>query len=84
MPQELKTVEAKLAIEVFVDCPKCEFLINLLEPSDTCERDHNDDNMIMRQACGDGFWMDDHKKFKVANVTCSQCKTKFNVKGLEW
>jgi hypothetical protein len=82
--QELKTVEARLDIEVFVDCPKCDFLIDILNPDDTDEYNHNEEGCVLTQACGDGHWPTNHETFEVKNVTCSQCKTDFNVKGMGW
>ena len=38
----------------------------------------------MNQACPQGYWIDEHKKFEVLNVTCGECKKDFHVKGLEW
>jgi|TARA_B110000091_G_C13440661_1_gene319928 hypothetical protein len=84
MPKELETVTARLNIEVFVDCPKCNICIDILNPEDTSDYDHNEEGRVLGQACGEGIWIDNHKQFKVKNVTCSACKAKFNVKGVEW
>jgi len=84
MSQKLKTVEARLNIEVNVDCPKCDRYIDLLNDRDTNGNDHNDDGYVLTQACGNGQWAILHEQFEVENVTCSQCRAEFNVKGMEW
>jgi hypothetical protein len=80
----MKTVTARLDIEVFVDCPHCGFMIDLLSASDTNNYDHNDCGEVLQQALPPGNWMDQHKDFEVDEVECSQCKGEFNVKELEW
>jgi hypothetical protein len=80
----MKTVTARLDIEVFVDCPKCEFMIDLLKIEDTSGRDHNEEGHVLSQACPDGHWIDAHKEFEVTSVKCATCSETFNVKGLEW
>ena len=84
MAEELETVSAELSIEVNVDCPSCGWYIDLLNERDTNGNDHNDDGYVLTSACGDGQWTELHQKFEVNGVTCSQCKTEFNVKGMEW
>lgn len=82
---ELKTVKAQMIIELNVDCPNCEKFINLLDESETNERDLNDDEFLLKQALPDNEnWMDAHEKFACDDVVCSECKTKFNVKELTW
>jgi len=80
----MKTVTATLVIEVLVDCPVCDRLIDILREADTDGYDHNDEGHVIEQACPDGNWYDKHKKFSVSDVTCSLCKESFNVNGLEW
>ena len=80
----MKTVTASLSIDVFVDCPHCDNFINLLDSSDTDDHDHNDEGHVLSQACPDGHWSEEHRNFEVDNVTCSECKKSFNVKGLDW
>jgi len=77
-------VMARLDIEVFVDCPNCEYFIDLLRPSDTNDYDHNEEGYILNQACPDGHWTEAHERFEVEGVTCSKCSHTFDVKGLEW
>ena len=74
-------VMARLDIELFVDCPKCDHLIDLLNQKDTAGYDHNEEGRVLTQACPDGYWTDEHKKFSVKNVECSKCGSQFNVKG---
>ena len=82
----MKTVSAKLNIEVTVDCPECDHPINLLDQRDTDNFDHNDCGEILQQACPSHniSWSGAHKYFEVEDVTCTKCKTEFNVKELEW
>ena len=84
MQEELETVRARLDIEVFVNCPKCDFLIDLLNPKDTNGTEHNDCGYVLEQALGDGDLSTTCETFEVEEVTCSKCKTEFNVKGMEW
>ena len=80
---EIKTVEARLDIEMFVDCPNadCEDLIDLLREEDTDGHDHNDDGYLLKQMFPEHKSHDD---FECEEVTCTKCKTTFNVKGLAW
>ena len=80
----MKTVTANMSIEINVDCPHCEHLINLLDESDTDGVAHDDECAVLKQAIPDGHWHEEHKKFKVDDVTCTNCKGSFNVKELEW
>ena len=78
-----KTVSARLSIAMFVDCPndECVNFIDLLEERDTNGVAHNDDGYLLRQMFPNNGSHDD---FKCEDVICSECKTPFNVKGLEW
>lgn len=80
----MQEVEARLDIEVFVDCPKCGYLIDLMKEEDTDGHCHNEEANVISQACPDGCWHEEREKFSIKNVTCSKCKTDFNVKGLQW
>jgi len=80
---EIQTVAATLSIGMYVFCPndECGNYIDLLNSSDTDEHDHNDDGYLLRQMFPRNG---DNADFECENVTCSQCKTTFNVKELEW
>lgn len=80
---EIETVEATLDIEMFVTCPNvdCEYYIDLLKEEDTDGTMHNDDGALLRQMFPK---YGSHGDFECNEVTCSKCKTTFNVKGLEW
>ncbi len=80
----MKTVGARLVIEVLVHCPRCEVVIDLCNDNDTNCYNHDDDSYILRQALPEGCWSESHEKFEVEDVTCSECKETFNVKGLDW
>lgn len=80
----MKEVTARLDISVYVNCPNCESHIDLMDESDTDGHCLNDEGHVIQQACPDGVWRDEHEKFEISHVTCSECKSNFNVKGLEW
>ncbi len=79
---EIKTVSAELHIEMTVNCPndECDSYIDLLSEKDTNNFDHNDESGLLRQMFNDDIR---HEDFECDEVTCSQCKKVFNVKGLE-
>lgn len=81
---ENKVVRAKLFIEVFVECPHCDGLLNMMDSDDTSGYNHNDEGDIIRQACPDGIWVDDHEKFEIEDIECTYCGGLFNVRGLDW
>ncbi len=80
----MQEATARLDIEVFVDCPNCDFMIDLMKEEDTGGYNHNDEGHVISQACPQGNWYEEHKEFEVSEVRCSKCKTEFNVKGLDW
>lgn len=80
----MKEVEATLHIQVFVNCPGCGAIVDLMDADDTNGYDHNEDCHVVSQACPDGNWIDEHKNFSIEDVSCSECKADFNVKGLNW
>lgn len=80
---DIKTVAATLSVEMWVTCPndECENYINLLDEKDTDGYAHDDDSFLLRQMFpGRG----DHSDFECDDVTCTECKTTFNVRELEW
>lgn len=79
----METVSASLIIEMCVECPNedCANWINLLDENDTNGTDHNDDGFLLRQMFPNNG---SHEDFKCNEVTCSACKTTFDVKELEW
>ena len=77
----METVSARLDVEIFAHCPKCNFMIDLLNESETNGVMHNDDGELLRQVWPRNGSYDD---FECEEVTCSRCKTEFNVKTLEW
>lgn len=79
-----KNVTASLEISIWLNCPHCDFYINLMDESDTNGHDHNENGHILRQACPNETWTDAHEKFNVEEVECSHCKGVFDVKKLEW
>jgi len=77
------TIDATLSIEVFVTCPNddCGFYIDLLRQEDTNNVHLDDDGYVTRQIFSPSGEYDD---FECEEVTCSQCKTQFNVNGLSY
>ncbi|MFK5949867.1 MAG: hypothetical protein QM500_13980 [Methylococcales bacterium] len=78
---DIKTVSARLDVEIFAHCPNCDYMIDLLNESETNGVMHNDDGGLLRQV-----WPRNgsHDDFECEEVTCTKCKTEFNVKTLEW
>lgn len=75
---------ASLTIELWVDCPnsECENYINLMDERDTdytLHDDDDDDAFLTRQILSN----QDFEDFECNEVTCTQCKTTFDVKGLD-
>jgi len=82
--QEIKTTYARLHIQVLVECPNCFSDLDLMDSDDTSGSDHNEEGQVLNQACPNGHWSEKHEHFNIDKVKCSQCNTKFNIKGLEW
>lgn len=79
------SVIARLYISVFVDCPNCEHMIDLMNPQDTSGYDHNDCGEVLKQACpSDGHWSEEHEEFRVDDVKCTACGHEFDVKEMDW
>ena len=83
LKEKIEVVSARLDIEMFVHCPNedCDYLIDLLSEEDTNGCFHNDDGQLLRQMFPNHG---SHEDFECEEVVCSQCKTTFDVKGLEW
>lgn len=85
--EDMETATANLSIEIHVDCPneECGAWIDLMNPNETSDYDHNDMGALLEQACpAEGHWSEEHEKFEVEEVICTECKTEFNVKGINW
>ncbi len=80
----METVSARLNIEARVDCPYCEHLIDLMCEEDTDGYDHDDEGRVIKQAIPEGHWHEEHRKFTVDDVVCTNCKGVFNVKEIDW
>ena len=80
----MKTVAASLVVEMLVICPNrdCGYIIDLLREEDTDGYPHDDDGFLLRQMFPAGEIS--HEDFKCDDVVCAKCKTKFNVRELEW
>ena len=80
----METVNATMSINIHVDCPHCDEFIDLLDDDQTCDIDHDEEGYILKQALPDGHWHEEHDKFKVEGVTCTNCRGSFNVEKLNW
>jgi len=80
----MKTVSATLNIEITVNCPECDERIDLLTEEETNNYNHNDEAYLLIQAIPNSDWSESHKNFECEDVTCTECKTTFNVKKLGW
>lgn len=81
----VKETRARLDIEVFVECPYCEALLDLMRPEDTGGVDHNEEGSVLSQACPDGCWSTEHENFEIDDgVKCGSCSKVFAVRGLDW
>ena len=80
---DLKAPPATLSISMYVDCPDddCGNNIDIMDSRDTNGVDHNDDGNLLRQMFPSNG---DNEDFVCYEVTCSDCKTTFDVKRLEW
>ena len=80
---DIPEVEARLCIQVNIDCPneECKSLIDILDCDDVGGVEHDEDSFLIRQVFSDSETYDE---FECEEVTCSQCKTVVNVKGLEY
>jgi len=80
---EIKTVEASPSIEIWVHCPNedCKECLDITDPKDTNGEGHNEYCDLSIQMCRNGII---NKAFECLGVTCSKCKTTFNVKGMAW
>ena len=79
----METLSASLSISMNVTCPndECGSWIDLLNERDTDGTNHDEEGYLSGQVFPErADWND----FECEEVTCSQCKTAFNVKSLEY
>jgi rubredoxin len=76
----MENVQANLSIELNVSCPHCGHYFDLFELDNGRL---NDDGYLMKSACPNGYWVDEHEKFK-EEVKCPECKKDFEVQGIAW
>ena len=70
---------AILTIELYVECPNCENVFDLLTDTSL-----NDDGFLIRQAISDDRWAIPAEDRIECEPECPLCETVFNVRGLEW
>ena len=78
---EIKTVQATLSIKIDVECPWCNELIDLLDEKETNDFNHDEESALLEQIFPE---YGDRTDFMCDDVTCSKCKTTFNVRKLDW
>ena len=82
-------MKPELDIEMLVNCPneECDYLIHITVPIDLLKEEdtdgtlHDDGGYLLRQMFPSHG---DHADFECDDVVCTKCKTKFNVRELEW
>lgn len=74
----LEAVQAELSVELYVECPHCTDVFDLMN-----YRDLNDDGYISKQAIPAGDWSESHDKF-VELLPCPHCGTSVLIKGIAW
>lgn len=78
-------VKATLAISIHVDCPECGEFLNILDDSDTCNVDHNEESFILEQVFPDNeCWVTAHDTVEVDDVECTYCHHIFSIEGVNW
>jgi hypothetical protein len=82
----MQAVKPTLTIELNCSCPHCDCYINLMDSDDTGGVEHNDCGGILQDVTPiDGrHWSEAHESFEIDEVTCTECKNTFSVKGVEW
>ena len=73
------TVEARLSIEMYVECPYCYHDFDLLDTG----LGLNDEGQMIRQACPESDWYESHKQFN-ESIECPECKKNIQVKSIAW
>ena len=78
-----KKVDARLSIQIYVDCPHCELGIDLFDAFDAEGVTLDGEGFVSLQAFPDGAWGGKNwESFSVEDVRCSRCGKSFDVKGL--
>lgn len=67
-----------LEINLWVDCDNCGNRFDLLS-----ETDLNEEGFLIKSACPNGYWSDEHEKFKV-NVKCPECGVVISAGPIIW
>ena len=73
-----ESVEARLVIELYVECPDCEHDFDLFKTPD------NDEGWLHKKVMSDAAWKIDADERIDITVACPECKIKFRVKGVAW
>lgn len=71
----MKKADAVIAIHVFVDCPYCENIIDLMNLQYLC-----DDGYIYSQLLGESFGKENFNEV----IECNECNQSFLVENVEW
>lgn len=76
----METVQADLIIELNVTCPHCDDYFDLFGIENGIL---NEEGQLMRYACPDGRWSEQHDKYK-ETVQCPVCNKDINIEGIAW
>jgi C4-type Zn-finger protein len=74
----MKQSTPDLVIELNIECPHCEHWFDLIADTNL-----NDAGDLLNMALPDGYWSDEHEKFKCI-VNCPKCGEWFEAKGVNW
>lgn len=78
MSRGKETISVDLIIEMNVTCPMCDNYFDLI-----IDTDLNEEGWLLGQACPEGTWIDQYKKFR-CEVECPECGHRFKVSGINW
>ena len=74
-----ESVEASLTILLYVECPYCEDIVDLLETPGL-----NEEGQLIKKACpSDKHWSESHDDFQM-DFKCECCEKEFEIDGIGW
>ncbi len=81
----MKSVHARLDVQLYIECPNCKLDIDLINDS-VNEKNMgfvDEKNRILLACFPDGNWSESHDQFEII-VECTFCSKEINVKTIEW
>lgn len=76
----MKTVEGRFDYQLYVECPGCNELLNVLHEKDMSGDAHDDDNALTQPLLTNKNWDD----IEVDKMKCYRCGEVFNMKGVDY